>query len=442
MSVIKKDQVFFLTCPSFNYCINSLGGDMKNLVLLISICLLFTINANSEECSEVRMDIDGSMTEIDVREQYLGTCYAYASATAYDALRFSLGESSDTYTHPLFATLLYKSNSFSVPDKEKAFLEGGRNNILMDLFKRQGSCLMPKEEDRLNLAIFENVDFSTHREYLNSLLSIFEDQSIFMESAVRKKNDFMMVDVKRESTRIDPRYLGLTGENAQLKEQENAPLNIPSLKAEYINQVRNQFLAAVAAFEHDFTDYSRLNGIKNDIAEKLARNVHDRMEFDFETNMTVPKIPAFIMLENLFDGCKRSANYASSSIATYDFYNDPDYSFTDSLIEKRMNYFLTKKTRIGLQPIVLSMCAKALENKNYDGINRSTEKIAEDCGAHALLVIGSRKNPRTNKCEYLVRNSWGKVKSSLYPTDEKKQSQWIPKDIIVKNTFNINVYHD
>ena len=40
---------------------------------------------------------------------------------------------------------------------------------------------------------------------------------------------------------------------------------------------------------------------------------------------------------------------------------------------------------------------------NYNQLNGE-----EGMGGHASLVVGRRSNPDNGKCEYLLRNSWGK----------------------------------
>ena len=85
------------------------------------------------------------------------------------------------------------------------------------------------------------------------------------------------------------------------------------------------------------------------------------------------------------------------------------------------------------QPVGISYCSSVLQDKNYRGISNSRNdsvrilhrtlrviseedtkkgsfskgdgKIFKGCGRHASLIVASRK--KDNKCQYLLRNTWG-----------------------------------
>jgi hypothetical protein len=61
------------------------------------------------------------------------------------------------------------------------------------------------------------------------------------------------------------------------------------------------------------------------------------------------------------------------------------------------------------RPVMITYCAEALNSRRGDPgrVNRSTGQGNADCGLHASLVIGQRRDPTTGKCQFLVRNSWG-----------------------------------
>tara|TARA_B100000029_G_scaffold128756_1_gene122281 strand:- start:120 stop:1232 length:1113 start_codon:yes stop_codon:yes gene_type:complete len=61
-------------------------------------------------------------------------------------------------------------------------------------------------------------------------------------------------------------------------------------------------------------------------------------------------------------------------------------------------------TRPNPQPIAVGYCSKFLRRKNYIGKNR-IGFTDPDCGPHASIVIGMRE--RNQKCEFMIRNSWG-----------------------------------
>jgi hypothetical protein len=58
----------------------------------------------------------------------------------------------------------------------------------------------------------------------------------------------------------------------------------------------------------------------------------------------------------------------------------------------------------------ISTINNQLEKEDIVGISYTYDKVSnEKKGDHASIVIGRKFNEQTNKCEYLVRNSWGKT---------------------------------
>lgn len=66
------------------------------------------------------------------------------------------------------------------------------------------------------------------------------------------------------------------------------------------------------------------------------------------------------------------------------------------------------------------------------------EEMAKESG-HASSVIGRNINPQTNKCEYLIRNSWG---SSCEGVPEKyrchKGNFWVTRDELYRNLIQVS----
>jgi hypothetical protein len=60
------------------------------------------------------------------------------------------------------------------------------------------------------------------------------------------------------------------------------------------------------------------------------------------------------------------------------------------------------------QPIAIEYCGYLLTNgSNFRGVDSHGNRT-KDCGEHASLVIGRRKNLQNGQCQFLIRNSWGK----------------------------------
>lgn len=65
-------------------------------------------------------------------------------------------------------------------------------------------------------------------------------------------------------------------------------------------------------------------------------------------------------------------------------------------LEKFMDNLLKKK-----KPVALGLCASALKSGNTKVYNSS----GDECGRHEVMAVGKRK--KNNRCEVLIRNSWG-----------------------------------
>jgi hypothetical protein len=81
------------------------------------------------------------------------------------------------------------------------------------------------------------------------------------------------------------------------------------------------------------------------------------------------------------------------------------------------------------QPVAISLCGSFLQKGPAYGeieVRRVSWSISRQCSddsEHAVIVIGRRPNPKTNRCEYLIRNSWGTnwCRSSPWECDAKGQ---------------------
>ncbi len=83
---------------------------------------------------------------------------------------------------------------------------------------------------------------------------------------------------------------------------------------------------------------------------------------------------------------------------------------SDQQIKKLVrDYFDGPKGKL---PLGIGFCSKVLSDPSARKITRTQDasgkihgKIKDDCGGHAVLLVGTR--PKGNSCEYLMRNSWG-----------------------------------
>lgn len=93
----------------------------------------------------------------------------------------------------------------------------------------------------------------------------------------------------------------------------------------------------------------------------------------------------------------------------------------------------SKQKKEELQPIAIGYCQSLLRDRNFDMSSVSPD----DCGKHASVVVGSRpskSNPE--KCDYLIRNSWGATCPKTYAWDGERVPGghiWIEEDSLFKN---------
>lgn len=138
--------------------------------------------------------------------------------------------------------------------------------------------------------------------------------------------------------------------------------------------------------------------------------------------------------------------------------SEKNYNATDVQgLKKQMDSNLKSKSSL---PVLISYCAGIF--KRDEGTERTFMRVDhQDCGMHAGLVIGRRKNPITGKCQLLIRNSWGNsnrletsgTKSECYakakdssPEEVLSQEEWgvlkIEKKFVSKlNGFSKKVFH-
>jgi hypothetical protein len=94
-------------------------------------------------------------------------------------------------------------------------------------------------------------------------------------------------------------------------------------------------------------------------------------------------------------------------------------------------------------PIPISFCSEVLYSGNSYHSKNADQVIRSDCGAHAVLIIGRRKNPTTGTCQYLLRNSWGTSCNNPFSTDveceQGKGNIWIDANSLASNITGLGV---
>ncbi len=139
--------------------------------------------------------------------------------------------------------------------------------------------------------------------------------------------------------------------------------------------------------------------------------------------------------------------------------------FLDQLIKKSCTQFkmpkFESKTKYETEYFVFEQnlikeVDSSLEEKNIVGIGYNYAKITNMKGEanHASIIVGRKLNPKTNQCEYLVRNSHGKNCSARNPgsrcdtscvsdfsKDCKRENGyfWVTKNLLKDMMYSVTV---
>ena len=98
--------------------------------------------------------------------------------------------------------------------------------------------------------------------------------------------------------------------------------------------------------------------------------------------------------------------------------------------EKKQKYSTVNKNLAAGHPMSIAYSSKVL----YD------PKAKRSKSGHASIILGQRFNPKNNKCELLLRNSWGDCgyAHKSYECNKKNGHIWLPRDALLKNTYGIH----
>lgn len=87
------------------------------------------------------------------------------------------------------------------------------------------------------------------------------------------------------------------------------------------------------------------------------------------------------------------------------------------------------------RPVGISYCSRVLTEKNSNGIDYYN-KPRKNCAPHASVVIGKRA-ASDGKCQYLIRNSWGR--SYKYPWESSQGDVWLSEEAMMLNVYKLHI---
>ena len=294
-----------------------------------------------------------------------------------------------------------------------------------------------KDEDMAEFSDFiEHFLLETYRPYLekNKTVTLFAANALFINaikdnktyqaifkaynnsglfSEIRSDNqdrDQLIADAKKVLT-LNPEL------NNILNSPGNGDCKLPVNKANLTNFL-NSLAPALKYLQNNLLDFSNLNQSILSLAKLIEPNCVDPSKrfFAKPTYTCESNWPPFKKTKEEIENRKK---WMRSQILQSLYSDNPtavgigycSYMLTDKSWHTDYNYSCSKK--------------------NADG--------SIDTGGHASVVIGVRKNPEKNECEYLIQNSWGAGCSQYYDPKKCESGKiWVGEEALAGNLMNID----
>lgn len=374
-------------------------------ITILTITAVPGAHADDKDCSPIRLDqpaADGSpssMQFVSVRNQKpYGVCYAESAVQMVDAYRFSVGQNPNhqAQSSVLSAVIEYDLGPANLNGGNP--FNGGRTCQVVDSVRAHGG------RDAYQVA---KCTLKTMTPAFLSAVSTVADShanQFIAKKAALKALNLTPVEYRAEYNQM------VTALRATDAEQMRT-----SLKAEGLPEAQIP-PAAVLGFVFTYDDKPQMQ----------AWAIASYSCYSQGSVITATEIPACVEIR------------APAS---------PDSFFIDQL-----NHRLELPNA---QPTTISYCDQVLtQGSAYSGVNRDPGFTGRQCVdaahpdslfRHASLVIGRRINPQTNRCQFLVRNSWGSQCMTGTPRrpvyapewDCDHGNIWVDTDALAKNTYEL-----
>jgi len=362
-----------------------------SFISIIALALpLFTSSVFAANCDEeIRLDQNhGVFENIPVYTQNIGICYAVAASELVDAYRrqtgIDAGLSQPFISSPLQAAVQANRKTGGL---ERERITGGQICPVVDSINQNGSCEISVMEDLI--------------------------QPNYARAVIQPLADQFTRDSKTNPSRL----------NLDMKNLTDASQNWDAL-LELFNVRSDGELRALLASVSGRKTLSSF--VSNSIARKdgkpLNKNVNPAtleiiLAHHNETDNAYKHI-----LSALCQDRTRKPVSAQTPAPTCVEQNGTDFNKIGSLLSKGI-------------PSEVKICVSFLEAGETAPAN------IDQCDAHSIheiVVIGQRKNPKTQYCEYLIRNSWG---PTCYGMNERFKCEaslgevWVDEQSLARNAF-------
>lgn len=330
------------------------------------------------------------MEHVPVRDQgNLGVCYAYAAAQVFDAYRMSHGDqNSDFRASAIIAAAEFSREYFKDAADWKG-VDGGSFCPSFNQFKKNGAC--PDQRKT-----FSGIEME---QLLKKFLSTQRAISTKLTLRQRAQADW----AEKVGLPVAPEIQKARQE--QRGEASRAVLEV----CEDLGPVSFSFASKVQQVLTEDRENELVGLLSDRVCPPQLRRKHS-------------PVPAC-------HGVNRG------ELADFGQRKFVDTAHFLKLIQRKLK-------EPNAQPLGIDYCAEVLSRgKDFDCkfVNIPMLSVAADRGNHISLVIGQRPHPKTGRCEFLVRNSWG-TGCSVYSSDWQCENGniWVDAEALLRNTDKIS----
>lgn len=329
----------------------------------------------TEDCAEVRLDQPGkSFYQIPVRDQKFGTCSVETTTQLMEAMARDQGYSAVTRFSSLeLAIRVAESFGDFTPED---FVGYNTAEIIQKAF-RLGLCTQSSVSKSLRTQSLDEIK-------IQNLYSVFMERVQEIEKT-RLAAHFDLDKRSQLRQRLNPVDNVDMGMNRKYYQLHINGMNQQAAQDKLLvrDSVRSEAGIQVSAvLDSKYKSRSRiLSGLDS---------LKELFPISCESNERVN-------LKNIYKVDTLTYVYGQGFVT---------YTAGSSSIVDRIESALHAKNAL---PIPIGYCAQPIiDGRGSDALPKDLRQNISQCGPHASLIIGQRKNPETKRCEYLVRNSWGK----------------------------------
>lgn len=391
---------------------------MSTLKVYSSLIILFTAFTShaSDDCSPVRLDEKGgSMEYIFTREQVAGTCFFEVATQLFDAYRMNLG----AYAHSNSSGFMGAAE-MAIKNGNSTLDNNGEGGYVCDAF----DYLV--ENGVLNEELYSSTYAVNDKSLAYRMYMLNYQRELFLTKMTEARNKFIEESLdkeklhSRDDTIVTPNHA-----LAQIIRKEN--------EARFMEKYGN----AILEYSISMGEYY----VKNYFKDEQTFNYRDFFKDLFlkHAENQVSFIGKFIQLHKITPKMKNHLYGAKPSCNAkyYDFFT------TNHDILKDIHQSLSRGNKS--LPVSINLCSNLYETgRAYNPGTRTlgTFMNAKHCGQHATVLIGRRKNPTTNRCQFLIRNSSGPNTcldklSNDWQCEKAIGAIWIDADKVAQSTGRI-----